>query len=283
MKQAFLIIAHNEFQILQLLVSALDDIGNDIYVHIDRKVDKLPELRTEKSGLFVLDKRIDVRWGNVSQIKAELLLWETALKNGPYAYYHLISGTHLPLRTAEEIQSFFNGAGGNLFSNLTECGDGYQETLKIRRINLFTRSYASKSRAVAAVSQWLWKAAIAIERTFGIRINKGLSLYWANNWCSLKEDAVEYLVTNRKPILKRYRWSFCGDEFFAPTELMNSPLAAEVKRCDQLLEGAIGRSNATFFTIDDDDRLLSSDCLFARKFNSANIEIAHCVLSRRND
>lgn len=35
---AYLIIAHNEFEVLQKLVGALDDPRNDIYIHFDKKV-----------------------------------------------------------------------------------------------------------------------------------------------------------------------------------------------------------------------------------------------------
>lgn len=37
-KHAYLIIAHNEFDLLQKLISVLDDERNDIFIHIDKKV-----------------------------------------------------------------------------------------------------------------------------------------------------------------------------------------------------------------------------------------------------
>ena len=48
MKHAFLILAHTEFEVLKLLVSCLDDPRNDIFIHFDRKVPALPEIRTQK-------------------------------------------------------------------------------------------------------------------------------------------------------------------------------------------------------------------------------------------
>lgn len=36
MKHAFLIIAHNEYPVLEVLLSMLDDERNDIYLHIDK-------------------------------------------------------------------------------------------------------------------------------------------------------------------------------------------------------------------------------------------------------
>ena len=67
MRHAFLILAHNEFQILRILLSMLDDERNDIYLHIDKKVvlGSLEQylFRLAKARLFVLEQRLDVRWG----------------------------------------------------------------------------------------------------------------------------------------------------------------------------------------------------------------------------
>lgn len=274
MSHAFLIIAHNEFEVLQLLVSALDDERNDIYVHIDRKVKRLPTLNVSKSRLFILDRRIDVRWGDVSQIKTELLLWEEARKNGPYEFYHLISGTHLPLKSQDEIHTFFAQHSGKcIFSNLTESTRDYQEILKVHRINICTRGYASSNRAVAGLSQFLWKSFIAIQRMLDITVNDGIGFYWANNWCSLSQAAVDYLLSQKRFILKRYRWSFCGDEWFAPTELMNSGLRDGIINSEFLLFGSIGRSNAPELTIKDVDSIGKSGCCFGRKFTGNSKEL----------
>ena len=51
MKHAWLVIAHNEFEILQMLLDALDHPEADIYVHIDKKVKEMPALHAGKSVL----------------------------------------------------------------------------------------------------------------------------------------------------------------------------------------------------------------------------------------
>lgn len=270
MKHAYLIIAHNEFEILRRLVEALDDPLNDIYVHIDRKVGELPQLRTRYSHLFLLSRRVDVRWGNVSQIKCELRLMEEAVKNGPYSFYHLISGTHLPLVTQDEFRSWLSRYEGmSVFSRLIQSDGGYQETLKLHRINLFTRWFHSESRILCRLSQFFWKSAIALQRIAGIRINTSGQYYWANNWASFSEEAVGFLLSSRKRILRKYRFSFCGDEFFAPSELMASPLAGRSVRDDRLLYVNIGRSTAETLTEDDYAALSASGCMFARKFSAS--------------
>mgnify|MGYP000904237774 CR=1 FL=1 len=46
MKHAFLIIAHNEYPVLEVLLSMLDDERNDIYLHIDRSEEHTSELQS---------------------------------------------------------------------------------------------------------------------------------------------------------------------------------------------------------------------------------------------
>ena len=92
-KHVYLIIAHNEFEILKLLVKTLDDARNDIYIHFDAKCKELPNLKCNEAELYILNDRIDVRWGDYSQIETEMLLFEYAHnmqdeKEVNYLYYH---------------------------------------------------------------------------------------------------------------------------------------------------------------------------------------------------
>ena len=266
MKHAYLIIAHNEFEVLKLLISKLDDERNDIYVHIDKKVKTVPVLSTKKSRLHILDKRIDVRWGHVSQIETELLLFETALANAPYSYYHLISGTHMPLKSQDEIHEYFSrDEVSNMFVSLGKDIE-YQETLKMRRINLFLRNYLSKRKWEAALNQFLWKVLIRIQKVVGFELNRGCDFLKASNWVSLTECAVRLLVDRKMRIMHRYRFSFCGDEFFIPSELNDSPLAGTVENRDDILFVEMGRSNPRTFKVSELESLKQTGCLFARKF-----------------
>lgn len=81
MKHAFLIIAHNEYDILRLLVSLLDDIHNDIFIMIDKKSDMPKDIEVKHSQIFWLKHRIDIRWGDISGIKAELSLFKCAVRH----------------------------------------------------------------------------------------------------------------------------------------------------------------------------------------------------------
>lgn len=271
MTHAWLIIAHNEWGILQRLVSELDAPECDFYVHIDKKVKDLPLLKVEKGRLIMLENRLDVRWGSVSQIECELTLFEAAAANGPYDFYHIISGVTLPLKPFEELDAWFAGhSGKNIFFGLCQSAS-YQETLKVRRYSFFLRGFMSRSTFRRKVSQFLWKGAIAIQRSLHIEANRGKTFYKAANWVSLTEDAVRYILSHKKRILKSYRYSFCGDEFFVPSELMSSPLKERVLSYEQYLLQKMGRATTEAFPLEEYESMKASGYLFARKFTEKSI------------
>lgn len=51
-------------------------------------------------------ERTCVTWG-VGGVNAELLLLKKAVSVGSYQHYHLLSGADLPIKTQEQIVSFF--------------------------------------------------------------------------------------------------------------------------------------------------------------------------------
>ena len=261
MKHAWLIIAHNEFEVLRLLLESLDDERNDIYVHLDRKVKVVPELFTARS-----------RWGTVSQLRAEFLLFETALQAGGYAYYHMISGTHLPLKPVREIDDFFERADGcSLLTGLRK-DEPYQETLKMHRVHFFLKYYADAQPLIRRMAQYAWRACIALQKALHITVHTHDTFYKASNWLSLTDEAVHYLMARKKYILRKYRFSFCGDEFFVPSELMASPLKEKVRNCEVLLKQEMGRARPGIYALSEWDSLKDSDYLFARKFTSADLQ-----------
>ena len=260
MKLAYLIIAHNEFEVLRRLVAALDGSDCDFFIHFDKKVKELPAISLKESSLHILSDRVDVRWGTESQILSEYALWEEAAKYGPYDHYVLLSGTHFPLMSRDQVRQFFESKRGvSLFPYMEQAND-YQIDMKMCRYNFLPGTF-------------IWKAMLKLQRVLGIERNKREKFYNAGNWACLTEDAVRYLLAGKNNILKKYRWTFCGDEFFGPTELLASPLAGNVEFSKHLLKFEIGRSNARTYTIDDYDELMASGCVFARKFSGECYEV----------
>lgn len=66
MKHAYCILAHNEPELLKVLVSLLDDVRNDIYIHLDKMADiSKYSVLTSKSSVYFIP-RIKVLWGDLS-------------------------------------------------------------------------------------------------------------------------------------------------------------------------------------------------------------------------
>ncbi|MBP1617329.1 MAG: glycosyltransferase [Bacteroidetes bacterium] len=282
MKHAYLIIAHHEFEVLQKLIYALDDERNDIYVHIDTKVQKMPELTAHSSLLFVLNDRIDVRWGDISQIKCEYKLFENASMQGVYAYYHLISGVHLPLYSQDYIHDFFNKSFDTNCQLLSPLAESEAEVNdKLRRYNLFMRSYQHENPIFRKLYQKMWWAAILYQNRFRILRNRPQKFIKASNWVSLTGDAVEYLLSIKKEVVRKYRFTRCADEFFVPSELANSAKKKKWNLCfeSRLLKHEITLANAGVFTLSDFENLMDSECLFARKFSGENMDLVEKIVA----
>ena len=65
-KHAYMIVAHNQFFLLQKLCQLLDDPRNDLFIHIDAKVNDFdPKMLTSavKYSEITFVDRISISWG----------------------------------------------------------------------------------------------------------------------------------------------------------------------------------------------------------------------------
>jgi len=265
MNQAWLIITHNEFDILKRLISLLDNEQSDFFVHIDKKVKELPALSVKKGRLFILKDRVDVRWGSVSQIETELVLLEAALQNGPYSHYHILSGTHLPLKPVNELIEFYNNHADEVVARCWPKDDGDAD-FKLRRYHFPLRHYKFGSAFQRRICQLTWRCVIKVQIIIGIRHLKKEAFIKTDNWLSLTENACKYLVSNKKQVLKKYRWSFCGDEYFVASELKEKGF--RFFDCQNLLYVQFQYDTPSAIALDDYPRIQETGCLWARKFSS---------------
>ena len=277
MKHAYLILAHHEFALLQILVSCLDDSRNDIYIHFDRKVKSLPRISANKAGLYILDRRVDVRWGDVSQIRAEYALLEAAAANGPYKYYHFLSGVDLPLKSQDRIHGFFDANQGKEFIGYSISEMTPQLVRKVRRWHLFPRHFKSRSVFVKAPRA----LCIRIQELLGIQRNRNVDFKKGPNWVSITEALAQYVIGRKEWSLKTFRNTFCADEVFIQTLCWNSDFRSRIydplsnKGCMREIGWKDGQ--LIDWSAKDLEYLKSSPALFARKFNSSDMGFIRAV------
>ena len=175
MKHAYLILAHNEFVILERLIQAIDDERNDIYIHFDGKLENYPVFQPLHAGLFILTDRIDVRWGDISVVKAEYALFEAACQSGRYSYYHLLSGVDMPLKTQNYIHRFFEKNAGKEFVGYYQGNISKEIDRKVCRWHLFPKSFKETEGGLAVTKRVLRAGCVRLQSLLGIRRNKDIN------------------------------------------------------------------------------------------------------------
>lgn len=282
MKHAYMILAHKNWNQLATLLSLLDDAGNDIFLHVDRRVADVPwgQLRNSvKKARIVFVKRHVCAWGDYSLVKAELQLLKEAVKT-PHAYYHLVSGQDLPLRTQDEIHEFFGSNPELEYVHILKLPLVGPHTIdkRLRYYLFFRRWNASldKSGVAYLYLRRFQKLSVLIQKWLGVNRIKGKEeqlLYYGSQWFSITDGFARYLLTQRTYIKKQFRWTFNPDEHFVQTVLMQSPFRDRISdtptRAINWKKGTLSLKNGhpSDLTVADYDLLRSSDCLFARKFD----------------
>ena len=279
MKHAYLILAHNEFGLLQTLVSCLDDDRNDIFVHIDKKVPVMPDLHADKAGLQLIERRIDVRWGDYSMVEAELALFEAAASKASYAYYHLLSGVDLPLRSQDAIHSFFDANAGKQFVGYTMLEMTPELERRMQRWHLFPRHFSRKRNLYSYPRAFF----IKMQELFGWKRNRSVDFKQGSQWVSVTDDMVRYLLAHKRWVKKTFTHTFVPDESVLQTLCWMSPFREAIYDTTDDAVGckrAIGWNGDRLrdFTEQDYEALTKTPALFARKFNSRDEQFIHKIL-----
>lgn len=279
-KHAYLIIAHNEFYILERLIKLIDDERNDIYLHIDKKVKNFDfeffEKIVKKSNIY-FTPRINVSWGKDTQIKCELLMLKEAIRE-EYDYYHLLSGVDLPLKNQNEIHSFFDSCGHKDFVHFCyhhEVNDHILDRVKYH--HLFLKNLRSSNKYKKFFSQKMHSVVLRLQKKFRLtRVKGDDKFYYGANWFSITDKLAKYVVSKEKYILKKFKNTICADELFLQTVVCNSKYYNNLYLYDDDNYGQImrcidwKRGEPYTYRKNDYDELMNSNMLFARKFSVKN-------------
>ena len=275
-KHAYLILAHNDIPLLQTLITCLDDSRNDLFVHWDAKSGSLPQLKTKNARLFMLDQRVDVNWAGYSMVQAEFLLFRKAFANGPYAYYHLLSGADLPIKSQHYIHAECEKRSGTEFIAFAPASQD-EIDFRVQHYFLFPERFKGANVLQRAARKAFLKAQewTRYHRTH-VLVKKG------SQWCSVTQDFVTYLLTKEAEVKKMFDHTFCPDELFVQTVCANSPFMARINRAVDEFEGNMrfikwNKGELFPITMEDVPTLQASDRWFARKFSSNEKELIDAI------
>lgn len=270
-KHAYLIMAHNEPEVLKRLVCLLDDARNDLYIHIDKKCNQINISELKKSikqaGCFLI-KRKSISWGGYSQVDCELRLLKTAVLREGYAYYHLLSGQDFPLKTQNEIHSFFEENEGKNYITIVPDPEGQPKQFgdRVCYYRIFQDVVGRKHTGLKYLLHRVENFLVKVQRRMSInRMKKWeVDLRKGDNWFSIHREMAEYILNHEKWIRKNFKYTLCADEIFIQTLAYHSPLKETIVNNDlRLIDWK--RGGPYVFTMADWEMLTASKDLFCRK------------------
>lgn len=289
MKHAYLIIAHNEYPVLRALLSMLDDERNDIFLHIDHRsmelYEKIHSVQMQRANLHILSTRNKVYWGDLSQVETEYLLLETASAKEAYSYYHLLSGTDLPIQTQDYIHSFFQINAGKEFVEYWS-GNRHQKDLKrkISRYYFFTKHLKRNNSKWHVITAPCHNLALIVQKMVHFDRKQEVEFRKGSQWFSITHNFCLYLLEKKPFVLRRFRYTLCPDEIFVQTLLWNSSFKKNIYNIEDNNIGSMrlidwNRGDPYTWKIQDYTELVNSNKLFARKFSSQEEELIKLIES----
>lgn len=272
-RHAYMIMAHHRFDILEELLKDLDDVRNDIFLHIDIKA---KDFSTEyfqgilKNAKLILTERMDIHWGGYSQIECVTKLLKLATSYGNHLYYHFMVGVEFPLKSQDYIHDFFEKNAGYEFIGFDNYDTKYIE--RIQYYHIFNE-YARNNNFFQKILNKIRIFGVAIQKVLKVDLVKKYKLTFKKgnaNW-SITHDLACYIVKHEEEIGKMYKHSFCGDEVFIHTLIYNSVFWQRVYDSNDEYRSSMRimtwEDSRNQYHVKDLDVLLDSERLFARKID----------------
>jgi len=271
MKHAYLIMTHNNFYNLKILLKLLDDERNDIYLHIDKSIADWHSNEWDNvmkdARLYFVD-RVNVHWSTYTHIDALMNLLKSSTQTY-HDYYHVLSGADLPIKNQDGIDAFFSTYKGKEFVGFAKIFTPESVYQK----NYFVKYFRHSNQTIALWAKRGRKYLIKLQKllrynalkTYDKEVKKGA------DWFSITHDASKYLLETEPKFKKYFSNAFCPSEFFAQTLLYNSYFKEKIFNLEDENIGSQRyidwqRGSPHTFRKEDFTLLKESDLIFARKF-----------------
>lgn len=205
MKHAVCIMGYGNSDIAQETITFLDDPDIDFYVHWDSKYE-LPSFYSKFSKIKYLKDRVDVKWGQFTEILAEVNLMKAVKdSNKNYDYVHLISSNDIPLMDKSYFKNFFN----------REVYIGFQYPLPKNVVKRVSYYYPI---SFIDVKKHLWIIKLIKVLNYIFRVNrlkkKNINIKKGPNWFSMRYRYIDKVLSSNLNIFKH---GYLVDEVFMQT------------------------------------------------------------------
>ncbi len=247
MKIAYLLIVHNNAELLARTIRKLDSGNAWFFVHVDRKSDlvEFEKALYHPEGKVVFTKRRrSIFWMGYSMVDATFELMTLARETGSDAgvrfdYHVLLSGADYPLKSAVEIEATLARSSPRnflMYWNLHDLPDWLHKVEQFHYLDSKWHNQRGGPVFFGRVSMPFYR----IERIRRLahrllpkrRLPLGMIPYGGSQWWMLTADAVDYVLDHVRahPSIPRFfQFAHSPDELTFQTILMNSPFRDTIK------------------------------------------------------
>lgn len=271
LKIAYLIQAHDNYEHLQKLIHALNETSSSFYIHIDKK-SAMPSFKAD--NIFFISERQNIHWGGFSQVKATLLLLQSAIKSN-CDYYAFISGADYPIKSNSSLHNLLEQGGEYIH---IEEGVNTYNPLSRYKYYYFTDWYNRRNKKNLKTSFFL--RAEKLLRSLRFQKKIAFNIFVGAQWFVLSKVCVEYILmqveANRKYI-QFFKSAFCPDESFFQTIIGNSPFYRQVKGYLTYTDWSVDPGPAVITENHIPVLKAATDKFFARKFNNNSTAVTNTI------
>lgn len=295
MKQIYLIHAHNHLALLNYLINWLSSPQTVVYVNIDKKSGL--DCSKIDSRARLIKKRIPIRWGAWSQCEATInSLRQIQEEQTDYGHITFLSGQDLPVYAMEYIARQLQA--GKQYINCTHVATGWPQARN--RFRHFHRAewkslYMRRSGITGFAGKVLYKSGYYLVNGL-YRALKGrwrklpldMEAYGGSQWWMLDRNCINYILEqiDRNPeIIRFFQTTFCPDELFFQTLVMNSPLRDHIVPYLRYIDwdGSPDGKSPKVLLHSDYDKIKASGALFCRKADpEKSIELINHIAAMNN-
>ncbi|MNS21783.1 Core-2/I-Branching enzyme [compost metagenome] len=277
MKQIYLIHAHNHLEYLNYLIDCLSGPQSVVYVNIDKK--SAIDCHKINPKAVQVKERVSINWGGWSQCEATInSLRQINAEQAQYGHIIFLSGQDLPVYTTAEIARRLQA--GQQYIDYNSIDEDWPEVKK--RVGHFhrselTRLYIRRKGLAGLAGKVLYKSVYYLVngayRIFKGRwrvLPLGLKAYGGSQWWMLDQDCINYIlhyIDQHPELIRFFRTTFCADELFFQTIILNSAFRDQVKPILRYIDWANSPDGKSPKVLDQEDyeAIKTSGALLCRK------------------
>lgn len=279
-KIAYLVLAHADPEHFKRLMDAIDYKAK-IFVHLDAK-SNIKDFNSLSLPLSVefLEDRVSVFWGSISMIDATLKLMEAALKSEEsFSHLVLISGSDYPIKRSDFIYDTFVKNPEHEFIKYIDMRQSPHYFRHVKQKWFRTPLFHTGIKVLKLIDESI-RFICNHKLRFKNFWDNSFVPYFGSQWWALTPDCARYIldfVKSNPDFYEMNKYTFSPDEHFFHTIVGNSHYKEKSDGVQEFKQRGtwrmanfhiIATNLAKWYTIDDWNKIISSDRLFVRKLNS---------------